>query len=363
MKILVGMSGGVDSSVVACLLKEQGHEVIGATMSIWDKEKHFNITAHKDACFSPHEEEDINAARAICQKLGVEYHVIDCTKQYQKLVLDNFKQEYLAGRTPNPCVMCNATIKFEALPRSAKEKGIEFDKFATGHYARLSYNSSLNRYRLQRAVDTKKDQSYFIYRLQQEQLAKIMLPLGEYTKDKVREIARKYGLDTSDKPDSQDFYTGDINDILQTSPQVGNFVDKNGKILGKHQGIWNFTIGQRRGLGISADRPLYVIGLDKVKNEVILGYAEDGLKSALIAKDLTWLSIPPLAESKEIFVKLRSSQQPIHAMYQPTTENKAKIRFFEKQKAIAAGQSVVFYDEKDYVLGGGIIEETLNVAD
>ena len=363
MKILVGMSGGVDSSVAACILKDMGHEVIGATMSIWDKEKHFNITAQKDACFSPHEEQDIKTARAICEKLGIEYHVIDCTKQYQKMVLDNFKQEYLAGRTPNPCVMCNATIKFEALPRSAKEQGIEFDKFATGHYARLSYNNTLNRYQLQRAIDEKKDQSYFIYRLQQEQLAKILLPLGEYTKEQVRDTARKYGLEVSDKPDSQDFYTGDINDILQTVPKPGNFVDKNGKILGKHQGIWNFTIGQRRGLGISADRPLYVIGLNKETNEVVLGYAEEGMKSALTAKDLTWLSVPPFETQKEILIKLRSSQAPIPAIYMPNDGETATIHFFAKQKAVAAGQSVVFYDENDYVLGGGIIESTQNASD
>lgn len=155
MKILVGMSGGVDSSTVACILKEQGHEVIGATMSIWDKAKHYNITAHKDACFSPHEEEDIKEARALCQKLDIPYCVIDCTKQYQKLVLDNFKSEYLAGRTPNPCVICNAAIKFAALPLSAAEQGLVFDKFATGHYARLSYNEKLQRYQLRRAVDEK----------------------------------------------------------------------------------------------------------------------------------------------------------------------------------------------------------------
>lgn len=265
MKILVGMSGGVDSSTVACILKEQGHEVIGATMSIWDKAKHYNITAHKDACFSPHEEEDIKEARALCQKLDIPYCVIDCTKQYQKLVLDNFKSEYLAGRTPNPCVICNAAIKFAALPLSAAEQGIAFDKFATGHYARLAYNEKLQRYQLRRAVDEKKDQSYFLYRLQQEQLAKIMLPLGDFTKSEVREIARKYGLNVSDKPDSQDFYTGDINDILQTEPKPGNFVNTAGKVLGTHRGIWNYTVGQRRGLGISAARPLYVIKLDKEK--------------------------------------------------------------------------------------------------
>ena len=363
MKILVGMSGGVDSSVVACLLKEQGHEVIGATMSIWDKNKHYNITAHKDACFSPHEKEDIAEAKAICEKLDIPYYVIDCTKQYQKMVLDNFKSEYLAGHTPNPCVMCNATIKFEALPKSAAEQGIVFDKFATGHYARLSYNENLKRYQLRRAIDSKKDQSYFIYRLQQQQLAKILLPLGEYTKDKVREIARKYGLKVSNKPDSQDFYTGDINDILQQQPKVGNFVDKNGKVLGKHQGIWNFTIGQRRGLGISADRPLYVIGLNKENNEVVLGYAEDGMKASLTAGDLTWLSVPPLEKNTSLKAKIRSSQTPIEAEFVPLDENNAEIRFFENQKAIALGQSVVFYDDNDYVLGGGIIKGTKNATE
>jgi tRNA-specific 2-thiouridylase len=357
MKVLVGMSGGVDSSVVACVLKEQGHDVIGATMSIWDKNKFKNIMANKDACFSPHEEEDIASARALCNKLGIPYHVIDCTKQYQKIVLENFKTEYLAGRTPNPCVICNAHIKFEALPEGAKDIGIDFDKFATGHYTRISYNEKIKRYQLQQGVDEKKDQSYFLYRLQQEQLSKILTPLGELTKDEVRNIARKYGLDVSEKADSQDFYTGDINDILQEQPQLGNFVNKNGKILGKHKGIWNYTIGQRRGLGISADRPLYVIGIDKERNEVVLGYDEECYKDSLIADGITWLSIPEITEKKEILVKLRSSQKAISAEYIPNADDTATIRFLEQQKAVASGQSAVFYDEKGYVLGGGFIKK------
>ncbi|MBR5598451.1 MAG: tRNA 2-thiouridine(34) synthase MnmA, partial [Alphaproteobacteria bacterium] len=167
MRVLVGLSGGVDSSVVACLLKEQGHEVIGATMSIWDKGANLSINNQKEGCFSPHEEEDIALAQELCKKLDIEYHVIDCTSVYQKIVLENFKQEYLKGRTPNPCVICNSKIKFDALPEGAKACGIKFDKFATGHYARISYNQSTQRYQLQRGIDNKKDQSYFIYRLTQ----------------------------------------------------------------------------------------------------------------------------------------------------------------------------------------------------
>jgi tRNA-specific 2-thiouridylase len=248
-------------------------------------------------------------------------------------------------------------IKFEALPRSAKAAGIEFDRFATGHYARVSFDKTSARYRLQRAVDERKDQSYFLYRLKQEQLSKILLPLGEYTKDRVRETARRYGLKVSEKPDSQDFYSGDINDILEAEPKIGNFVDKNGKILGQHQGIWHFTIGQRRGLGVSADRPLYVIALNKDRNEVVLGYDEDGYETALTATRLNWVSVENLPSKTILYAKFRSSQQPIEVCATPQSNDSLRIEFSDRQKAVAAGQSVVLYDRNGFLLGGGVIEK------
>ncbi|MBQ8465189.1 MAG: tRNA 2-thiouridine(34) synthase MnmA [Alphaproteobacteria bacterium] len=354
MRILVGLSGGVDSATAAYLLKKAGHQVIAATMSIWDKNQIFKNTG-KDACFSPHEEEDIEQARNICRQLSIEYHVFDCTEEYKKIVLNNFKQEYLNGRTPNPCVRCNAMIKFNALPQTAKKQGLIFDKFATGHYARLSQNASTGRWQLQAAIDKSKDQSYFIYRLSQEQLSQIMLPLGDYNKQQIRDIAREAGLPVSDKPDSQDFYSGDINDIIQAEPKTGNFVTSDGKILGQHQGIWNFTIGQRRGLGISAEKPLYVIGLNKDRNEVILGFADESFKQGLIAHNLAWLSAEPFSKAQKVLVKIRSSQKPVEATA-TVTGDELKIEFADMQKALTPGQSAVLYDENEYILGGGIID-------
>lgn len=358
MKILIGMSGGVDSSVVAYLLKDQGYEVIGATMSIWDKSINFTLKNSTDSCFSAHEKEDITSAADICRRLGIKHHVVDCSEQYKKMVLDNFKSEYKAGRTPNPCVMCNSYIKFNAFIEQAKADGLLFDKFATGHYAQIIQNQDNGRYAIKRGVDATKDQSYFLYRLNQQQLSTTLMPLGAYTKKQVRSLAKEFELPVFDKPDSQDFYSGDINDILQNEPQTGNFVNKDGKVLGEHKGYWNYTIGQRRGMGIAAERPLYVIGINKEKNEVLVGFEEECAKNGLLADNLCWSAIENLTESIECEAKIRSAQQPVDVRVTPCENNSVRVEFFSAQKAVAAGQSVVFY-KNDIVLGGGIIKSAL----
>lgn len=353
MKILVGLSGGVDSSVAALILKQQGHEVVGATMSIWGKDGMAAKSGHKNACYGPDEKEDIEEARKIAAQIGIPYYVFNCVEQYEKIVLDNFKSEYIQGRTPNPCVWCNALVKFGVLPLIAKENGIEFDKFATGHYARVEEKDG--RFLLKRGIAPHKDQSYFLYRLKQEQLKNIILPLGSYTKDQIRKIAKDNGLEVAEKPDSQDFYDGDYNELLGVKEKDGNIVDLDGKILGHHKGIWNYTIGQRKGIGVSATEPLYVLELRKDTNEVVIGPADKTFKKELTAVNLNWIAFDKLENERKVYAKIRSTQQPTPVTITPNGDN-VDVVFDELQKSIAIGQSVVFYDE-DVVLGGGVIDQ------
>ncbi|RAI14046.1 MAG: tRNA 2-thiouridine(34) synthase MnmA [Candidatus Melainabacteria bacterium] len=353
MKILVGLSGGVDSSVAALILKQQGHEVVGATMSIWGKDGMAAKSGHKNACYGPDEKEDIEEARKIAAQIGIPYYVFNCVEQYEQIVLDNFKSEYIQGRTPNPCVWCNALVKFGVLPLIAKGNGIEFDKFATGHYARVEEKDG--RFLLKRGIAPHKDQSYFLYRLKQEQLKNIILPLGNYTKDQIRKIAKDNGLEVAEKPDSQDFYDGDYNELLGVKEKDGNIVDLDGKVIGHHKGIWNYTIGQRKGIGVSATEPLYVLELRKDTNEVVIGPADKTFKKELTAVNLNWIAFDKLENERKVYAKIRSTQQPTPITITPNGDN-VDVVFDELQKSIAIGQSVVFYDE-DVVLGGGVIDQ------
>ena len=353
MKILVGLSGGVDSSTAALILKQQGHEVIGATMSIWGKDGMALKSGHKNACYGPDEKEDIEEARRIAEQIGIPYYVFDCVEQYEQIVLENFKSEYIQGRTPNPCIWCNALVKFGVLPQIAKANGLEFDKFATGHYARVEEKDG--RYLLKRGIAPHKDQSYFLYRLKQEQLSNILLPLGGYTKEEIRKIARDNGLDVAEKADSQDFYDGDYNELLGVKEKEGNIVDTNGKVLGQHKGIWNYTIGQRKGLGVSSTEPLYVLSLNKDTNEVVVGPADKTFKKTLYATNLNWIAVDGLKEERQALAKIRSTQEPTPVLLTPNGDGGVKVTFEDMQKSIAIGQSAVFYDG-DTVLGGGVIE-------
>ncbi|MCM8807105.1 MAG: tRNA 2-thiouridine(34) synthase MnmA [Candidatus Omnitrophica bacterium] len=355
-KVLVGLSGGIDSSVSALLLKEKGYDVMGVFMKIFD-EKDKNIFLASGGCYGP-EEKDLEDVKKVCKILGIPLYVVDLKNEYKEIVLNYFKEEYLKGKTPNPCVICNRFLKFDILIKKALSLGIEFNFFATGHYARVEYDENRRRYILKKGLDKEKDQSYFLFLLTQEQLSKIIFPLGTYTKDKVREIGRKYNFPMVDKAESQDFIKGDRFFLFNGITKEGEIVDKNGRVLGRHKGIIYYTIGQRKGLGIAKGEPLYVISIDEKENKIIVGTEEDLYKKQLIAEKVNFISFEKLEGEMEVEAKIRYKHTPAKAIIKPIKDNKIIVTFEKPQRAPTPGQAVVFY-KNDETIGGGFISEVI----
>lgn len=350
-RVVVAMSGGVDSSVAAALLKDEGYDVIGITMQIWPKSK------RKDtSCCSLQAIED---ARRVANRLGIPHYVVNLRKIFHEKVIDNFIQEYKKGKTPNPCIRCNKFVKFDALLHKTRE--LDADFISTGHYAMVEYDKKIKMWLLKRGVDVTKDQSYVLYPLLQGQLKHILLPLGNFTKSEVREIARKKGLLVADKKDSQeicfvpnDDYHRFLKTQIDTYIKPGLILDIQEKVIGEHKGLAFYTIGQRRGLGISAGRPLYVVDIDTKNNTIIVGPDEILYKDELIVEKVNFISIKKLSKSIRANVKIRYKHEASPAVIFSLGNRKVKVKFAHPQRAITPGQSAVFYDG-DVVIGGGII--------
>jgi len=344
-KVLLGMSGGVDSSVAAVLLKNQGYEVIGATMKL---------------CCENDEKVAIEDAKNICEQLGIEHHVFDFSKEFKKYVIDDFISSYESAKTPNPCIECNKYLKFNYFYNKAQELGCKY--IATGHYAKIEYSTEYNKYVLKKSDVEKKDQTYFLYNISSDILENILFPLAKYSdKDEIRKIAEQNNLKIHKKPDSQEIcfipdndYSKFLEKNLKESQKQGNIVLTTGEILGKHNGFVNYTIGQRKGLGIAYKEPLYVIYLNKEKNEVIVGTEKDLYKDELYATNLNWIAIDGIEGKLTATAKIRYRAKESKCEIEVIDKNTIKVKFEKPQRAITPGQSVVFYDG-DIVLGGGKI--------
>ncbi len=346
------MSGGVDSSTAAAILVDEGHEVTGITMKIWDGSITVNENG-KHACYGPDEADDIRDAQSVCDKLGIELKIIDLSVEYKQEILDYFTSEYKAGRTPNPCVKCNLKMKFGLLLKKAAESGLDFDYFATGHYARIRQNET-GRYQLMRSLDEKKDQTYFLYALSSKQLSSVQFPLGRYQKKAVKEISRKYNLGVADRKESQNFIAGGHACLFDGQTNPGDIVDIRGQKLGEHEGIFNYTIGQRRGMGIASAEPLYVIKIDSQKNQILVGGKKDLFSKRFRLKNPVWNTDIDLNQPFNVFAKIRYAHRGGEAIIRKESEEFV-VTFTEPQMSITPGQSAVFYVD-DCVIGGGIIK-------
>ncbi|NLP18454.1 MAG: tRNA 2-thiouridine(34) synthase MnmA [Firmicutes bacterium] len=357
--VVVAMSGGVDSSVTAALLLERGYEVIGMTMQICPPgEGPVPDGGSRIGCSSS----AVDDARRVADKLGISHYVTNLEAAFQEKVIDYFTAEYAQGRTPNPCIACNRYIKFAALLDRALALGGHY--LATGHYARVMYSASRGRYLVHKGVDPRKDQSYALYVLSQEQLSHSLFPLGELTKDGTRALAAKWGLEVAGKPDSQEIcfipdndYRGFLLREIPAKIKPGPLLDLKGNVLGTHRGLPYYTIGQRRGLGLAAPEPLYVVDIDVGRNAIIVGSTEELWRRELVAEELNFIAIPSLLESMEVTAMIRYNSPEVRARVRPLPQGRALVSFVEPVRAPTPGQSVVFY-QGDLLIGGGIIKKT-----
>ena len=357
------MSGGVDSSVTAALLKDEGYEVIGITMQVWPSDSSSDAVERFGGCCGL---EAVRDARKVASRLDVPYYVLNFRDVFRRRVIADFCEEYKRGRTPNPCIRCNQHIKFDVLLNRAKQLGAAF--VATGHYARIEQNRASGRYLLKKGVDLSKDQSYVLYVMTQDQLKDVLMPLGAFTKKKTRQTAQELGLSVATKPESQeicfipnDDYGEFLQQYLPESARPGPILNKRGDILGTHRGIPFYTIGQRKGLGIFAKEPLYVVAIHREENAIIVGGEGDVYADELIATEVNWIAIKKMTEPMEARAKIRYLHREAEAIITPIDKGKVCVKFREPQRAITPGQAVVFY-EGDVVIGGGTILKTTGVG-
>jgi tRNA-specific 2-thiouridylase len=369
MKIAVAMSGGVDSSAAAAILHEQGHELVGFTMQLWNQRRGISVDANGEPlpsrCCSL---DDVYDARRVAEELGFPFYVLNLERDFERDVVQPFVTSYLSGETPIPCVACNSRLKFASLVRLAESLNCE--KVATGHYARVEYDRHTNRYRLLRGRNGAKDQSYFLWELTQEQLSRAMFPLGEMSKPEAREAARAHGLAVAEKAESQEIcfvpdgdYASFIDrylaaeNALDRSPGTGEIVDSDGIVLGQHDGIHRFTVGQRRGLRVAGERPLYVLSIDATHNRVIIGEEDELKQTSFIATGINWIALDQPACRIRADVRVRYRHNEAEASISPLEMGRVRVEFDEPQRAITPGQATVFYRGQEVLGGGWIVKQ------